>query len=149
MDAYQRINDVLVNLFREIWEQEGNAILSGEFEDLTNNDMHVIEAVGLEDDNTMSSVAKKLGVTAGTLTTSVNALVNKKYALRIRSEVDRRVVYIRLTEKGVRAYKHHADFHVQMTKAILSSLSEDEIPVLVKALDGLSEFFRGYKKEND
>ena len=91
MDAYQRINDVLVNLFNEIWEREKEAIITEEFYDITNNDMHVIEAIGLADDNTMSSVAKKLGVTAGTLTTSVNALVNKKYAERERSELDRRV----------------------------------------------------------
>ena len=149
MDAYQRINDVLVNLFNEIWEREKEAIITEEFYDITNNDMHVIEAIGLADDNTMSSVAKKLGVTAGTLTTSVNALVNKKYAERERSELDRRVVYIRLTEKGVRAYKHHEEFHKQMTNAILSSLSEEELPILVKALDSLSQFFRGYHEMND
>ena len=149
MDAYQRINDVLVNLFNEIWEREKEAIITEEFYDITNNDMHVIEAIGLADDNTMSSVAKKLGVTAGTLTTSVNALVNKKYAERERIELDRRVVYIRLTEKGVRAYKHHEEFHKQMTNAILSSLSEEELPILVKALDSLSQFFRGYHEMND
>ena len=149
MDAYQTINDVLVNLFNEIWELEKDAIISEEFLDLTNNDMHVIEAIGLEKDNTMSAVARKLGVTAGTLTTSVNALVNKKYAQRERCEMDRRVVYIRLTEKGVRAYKHHAYFHEQMTNAIINCLSDDEISVLVKALDGLSEFVRGYNKTSD
>lgn len=149
MDAYQTINDVLVHLFNEIWEREKEAIITEEFQDITNNDMHVIEAIGLGEGNTMSAVAKKLGVTAGTLTTSVNALVNKKYAERERSEVDRRVVYIRLTEKGVRAYQHHADYHTQMTNAVLGSLAEEEIPVLIKTLNSLSQFFRGYHEMND
>lgn len=146
MDAYQTINEVLVHLFWEILEREEEAIITEEFKDITNNDMHVIEAIGLGGDSTMSAVAKKLGVTAGTLTTSVNALVNKKYAARERSEIDRRVVYIHLTEKGVRAYKHHEDFHAQMTEAVLANLTEEEIPVLVKTLDSLAEFFRGYNE---
>ena len=44
MDAYKTVNDVLVNLINEVWVLEGKAIITGEFKDLTNNDMHVIEA---------------------------------------------------------------------------------------------------------
>ena len=33
-----------------------------------------------------------------------------------------------------------------MTRAILDKLDEAEIPVLVKTLDALSEFFTGYSK---
>lgn len=60
MDAYRTINDTLVNLFNEIWELEKEAIITEEFKDITNNDMHIIEAIGLSGENTMSSVAKKL-----------------------------------------------------------------------------------------
>ena len=74
MDAYRTINDTLVNLFNEIWELEKEAIITEEFKDITNNDMHIIEAIGLSGENTMSSVAKKLKITAGSLTTAVNAL---------------------------------------------------------------------------
>ena len=44
--AYMTINNILVNLINEIWELEEKAIITDEFRDLTNNDMHVIEAVG-------------------------------------------------------------------------------------------------------
>ncbi|MBU3841192.1 MAG: MarR family winged helix-turn-helix transcriptional regulator [Candidatus Ruminococcus intestinipullorum] len=147
MDAYKTINDILVHLFNEIWALEEEAIITEEFKDITNNDMHIIEAIGTGIDSTMSAVAKKLGITAGSLTTSMNSLVNKKYVVRERSEVDRRVVYIRLTDKGRKAYDHHSEFHVQMTNAVISKLGEGEIPVLVKALEGLAEFFRGYKEK--
>lgn len=147
MDAYKAINDILVNLINEIWELEEKAIITEEFKDLTNNDMHVIEAIGIGEGNNMSSIAKKLNITVGSLTTAMNSLVNKSYVERNRSEKDRRVVYVRLTEKGIRAYRHHEDYHRQMTEAILNKLSEDEIPVLVKMLDGLSDFFRGYNQQ--
>ena len=145
MDTYKTINDILVHLFKEIWELEEKAIITEEFSDITNNDMHIIEAVGLEGDQTMSIIAKKLNITAGSLTTSMNSLVKKRYVTRERSEEDRRVVYISLTPKGEKAYHHHADFHEKMTLAVMNRLSKEEVPVLMKTLDGLAEFFRSYK----
>ena len=145
-DAYRMINNTLVNLINEIWELEEKAIITEEFKDLTNNDMHVIEAIGLGEGRNMSSIAKKLKITVGFLTTSMNSLVNKKYVERHRSEEDRRVVFVKLTEKGVKAYHHHEDYHNQMTQAILDKLDEKELPVLVKTLDALTEFFTGYSK---
>ena len=145
-NAYATINNILVNLINEIWELEEKAIITEEFKDLTNNDMHVIEAIGLGDGNNMSSIAKKLNITVGSLTTAMNSLVNKKYVERRRSEEDRRVVFVKLTDRGVKAYRHHENYHRQMTRAILDKLDEAEIPVLVKTLDALSEFFTGYSK---
>ena len=145
-NAYATINNILVNLINEIWELEEKAIITEEFKDLTNNDMHVIEAIGLGDGNNMSSIAKKLNITVGSLTTAMNSLVNKKYVERRRSEEDRRVVFVKLTDRGVKAYRHHEDYHRQMTRAILDKLDEAEIRVLVKTLDALSEFFTGYSK---
>ena len=108
MNAYETINDILVHLFNEIWELEEKAIITEEYKDISNNDMHIIEAIGLGKGNNMSAIAKKLNITVGSLTTSMNSLVNKKYAVRIRSEEDRRVVYIRLTKKGEKAYQINA-----------------------------------------
>lgn len=143
MDAYKAINDILVHLFNEIWELEEKAVITEEYKDITNNDMHIIEAVGLGKGNNMSAIAKKLKITVGSLTTSMNSLVNKKYVVRMRSEEDRRVVNIRLTKKGEKAYRHHENFHKKMTEAVVASLKEDEIPVLVKTLHSLYDFFDG------
>ncbi len=148
MNTYETINDVLVHLFNKIWELEEKAIITEEYKDITNNDMHIIEAVGLGNGNTMSSIAKKLNVTAGTLTTSMNRLVRLRYVVRQRSEEDRRVVLISLTEKGERAFRHHADFHAQMTDAVIKALGPEELPVLLKMLSSLSKFFRNYHENS-
>ena len=145
MDTYRAINDILVHLFNEIWELEEKAIITEEYKDITNNDMHIIEAIGLGEGNNMSTIARKLNITVGSLTTSMNSLVKKQYAERIRSEKDRRVVYIRLTEKGIKAYHHHEEFHKKMTDAVVAVLDQEEVPVLVKTLNSLAEFFRSYR----
>ena len=64
-DINRKINYILVQLVNEIWELEEKAIITDRFRDLTNNDMHVIEAIGLAGESNMASVAKKLNITAG------------------------------------------------------------------------------------
>ena len=137
MDNREVINDVLVNLFNEILRLEEEAIITDKYKDISNNDMHIIEAVGLGGGN-MSSIAAKLKITVGSLTTSMNSLVKKGYVKRERSEKDRRVVFIQLTNKGRMAYHHHA---------VIAELNENETEVLVKALDGLRKFFRQYHEQ--
>ena len=68
MNAYETINDILVHLFNEIWELEEKAIITEEYKDISNNDMHIIEAIGLGKGNNMSAIAKKLNITVGSLT---------------------------------------------------------------------------------
>ncbi|MBQ7833932.1 MAG: MarR family transcriptional regulator [Lachnospiraceae bacterium] len=145
MSIHDTVNEILVNLFREILVVEEKAIINGEFKDITVNDMHIMEAVGLEGRN-MSAIAKSLGITVGSLTTSMNSLVKKAYVERERSEEDRRVVMIRLTEKGMRAYEQHKNFHDEMTEAVIASIDKDEIPTLANVLQGLIKFFREYNK---
>ena len=142
MDTYAALNDVLVNLFRDIMELEEQAIITQEYQDITNNDMHVIEAIGVGEPKNMSTIAKLLSVTVGTLTIAMNSLVTKGYVIRERGKEDRRVVYISLSEKGLRAYRHHEEFHRQMIEAVLENLTEDETESLVKALAKLERWFR-------
>lgn len=142
---YDTFNEVLVKLFNDIMHIEEKAIITDEFKDISNNDMHIIEAIGITEPKNMSQVAKELSVTVGTLTIAINNLVKKGYVDRVRSEKDRRVVYISLSKKGRKAYEHHAKFHKEMIQATVEGLSADEVNVLVKALGNLVGFFRNWQ----
>ena len=144
MDSYATFNDVLVRLFNEIMDIEERAIITEEFKDITNNDMHVIEAIGISTMKNMSTIARALSVTVGTLTISMNSLVKKGYVVRNRSSEDRRVVFISLSEKGVKAYYHHKKFHEQMIDSVVKELTEEELEALVKALTKLNTWFRSF-----
>ena len=90
--------------------------------------------------NTLLSQAKslKLAIRAREKQIKVIALTDDKKSFcesRIRSF---------LTEKGIAAYRHHEDYHRRMTQAVLERLDEEELPVLVKTLDALSDFFKEY-----
>ena len=60
MDAYESINKILVHLFNDIWELEEKAVITEEFKDLTNKDMHIIEAIGNVRWNKMTKISNKL-----------------------------------------------------------------------------------------
>ena len=118
MDSYSQLNEVLVHLFNHTLKIEEESLIRDEFKDISMNDMHIIEAVGDGEPKNMSSIARLVGVTVGTLTIAMNNLVKKGYVIRTRSEKDRRVVLISLDEKGRRAYKRHEQFHLEMVRAM-------------------------------
>lgn len=135
------LNELLVNLFHNVMDIEAEAVITEEFKDITNNDMHIIEAIGNDEPRSMSVIAKSLNITVGTLTTNMNSLEDKKYILRERSQTDKRVVLVKLTEKGRKAFFHHRDFHRRMIHSIVKDLEEDEMKVLIRCLQNLTKFF--------
>ena len=138
MDTYKTLNEVLVNLFRDVMDIE--------FKDITNNDMHIIEAIGMNEPKNMSTIAREISVTVGTLTIAMNSLVKKGYVLRERGKEDRRVVYISLTERGRAAYVHHARFHKAMIDSISDELTSEEMELLIKTLTKLDKWFRNWQE---
>lgn len=147
MNTYDTFHEILVSLFHDITGIEEKAVITEEFQDISNNDMHIIEAVGIQSPRNMSAVAKSLSITVGTLTIAINNLVKKGYVSRVRSEKDRRVVLLSLTPKGKRAYEHHRKFHDDMIQATIAGLDQEEVRVLVKALTNLKEFFYHYPEQ--
>lgn len=142
MNIHATLNEVLVRLFRNINAIEESVIKQNEYQNITTNDMHVIEAIGMKESKNMTAVARSLMVTTGTLTIAVNGLVKKGFVERSRSEEDRRVVLVSLTEKGRKAYVSHQRFHEEMVETITDELSEEEQIILEKALSRLNRFFR-------
>lgn len=147
MNINETLNEVLVKLFRNINAIEEQAIKNGIYKDVTTNDMHVIEAIGTGSPKNMTSVAKSLMVTTGTLTISVNGLVKKGFVERTRSEEDRRVVLISLTDKGKKVFFHHKQFHREMVESVVEQLTEEEKVILQKTLINLNHFFKEKKKQ--
>lgn len=141
MEIEQRLNEVLVKLFRLVNSIEEQTVKTEEYKNITTNDMHVIEAIGIGSPKNMTAVAKRLGVTTGTLTIAVNGLVKRGFVERVRSEEDRRVVLVSLSEKGKEVFAHHQKFHEEMIEAVVSRLDEGEKGVLEKALKNLNDFF--------
>lgn len=141
MDNYEKLNGVLVELFNETLEVERKYVEKGGYKDISVNDMHILDAIGTSGAKSMSSIAKLVGVTVGTLTIAMNSLVKKGYVTRTRSEKDRRVVLVTLSEKGREAYDYHSVFHLRMIQAMRDGLDATQCEILVQAMTNLRDHF--------
>ncbi len=142
MTADETLNELLVKIFKDIMEIEGRCLVQGEFSDLTYNDFHVIEAIGLQEPKSMKTVANLMKVTTGTLTKAMDGLTEKGYVIRERSKQDKRVVWVYLTEKGKAAYGHHEVFHRDMIRSVKGQLNDQETTVLIYAVAKLIDYFQ-------
>lgn len=134
------LNELLVNLFHHVMDMEAKAVITEGYKDISNNDLHIIEAIGVGELKNMSLIARSLDVTVSTLTTNMNGLERKGYIRRERGLQDKRVVYVTLTEKGRKAFYHHRDFHKKMIRAIVKDLNEEEMEILYRCLMNLNSF---------
>ena len=141
-DRDEQLKRMLSDVIYNGLDKEKREDITGKYKDITLNDMHIIDRIGLNQAKNMSAVAKEMGVTTGTLTIAVNNLVKKGYLCRERSDRDRRVVLVSLTEKGNRAYRHHEKFHNKMLSELIEGFEEEEIPVLMKALLKIQTFMQ-------
>ena len=141
MDNYEKLNEILVELFNDTLDIERRYVEKGEFRDVSVNDMHILDAIGLREEKSMSAVARIVGVTVGTLTIAMNSLVKKGYVVRTRSEKDRRVVLVSLSEKGRAACRYHHQFHLKILQAMREGLDPEQCEVLLQAMTNLRNHF--------
>lgn len=146
----REFNKILVKLFNDILDYEADALKTPEFKDLTNNDVHVISAIGQNTRKNMSMIARELSVTIGSLTIAINSLVRKGYVIRERSDKDRRVVFVKLSLKGEKAFMQYEDFHSNMVSAMLKDLDMDEKKILVNAMTKIDNWIKvGLEKNKE
>ena len=144
-DAQEKyLNDFFVHIFNKILAWEEQALSNVGAADLSVKELHVLEAVSdltAQSRNTMTAIADALSIRVSSLTAAVNTLVRKGYLERRGEPGDRRVVRIRLTEKGEQANQLHSRFHADMIAGVAQGLNEEELDVLVHSLEQLSRFF--------
>ena len=135
-------NHLLVDTFNAVLKSEENWLReNSNIRDLSVTEAHVLDKVGDEGTRSMTEVACDLHIAVSSLTTSINRLVQKGYVERTRASSDRRLVLVRLTQKGVLAMQIHRQYHEKMVDATVAFLSEEEVKMLEQAIHKLKNFF--------
>ncbi|MBN2504332.1 MAG: MarR family transcriptional regulator [Bacilli bacterium] len=142
-NAKAMINELLVEIFNRILTIEGEA-LKNQGVRLSMSEVHVLEAIDNLEEPSMSNISQKLGITAGSLSVSINTLFQKGYVRRYTDIEDRRKVLIALEEKAQEVLKTHEQFHHEMIDAIFVDLKIEEDEVLVQSLKKVSDYFKNY-----
>lgn len=83
---------------------------------------------------TVMDLAAHMGVTAATMSLSIDRLERKGYVVRQKDAKDRRRVHVRLTTAGVRVREASSVLDPQRVEALVAKLSDDE---RTRAIEGL------------
>lgn len=135
------INELLVEVFNHILSIEGQTLRERGVK-LSMSEVHVLEAIKNSETKTMGDVAKRLRITLGTLTTSVDVLVRKKYVNRSRAKEDKRKVILQLTDSALETLRIHDGFHDEMIESVMLDLELEKDEALVKSLENISHYFK-------
>lgn len=102
--------------------------------EITLPELQVIVFLGQTGPSKMSDIAAHMFTSLSNLTVIVDKLVKKGLAERCRSEEDRRVVIVKLTEKGKEHYNSHRDIKLQLSELILAALDESDRKVYLELI---------------
>lgn len=126
MEKFGSITALLVDCVNIAYDLQAQELKRTEFKNLSISEVHVLEAIVLENKPTMSKVAARLKITLGSLSTAVNKLIEKKMVERVRSQADKRIVYLALTHAGKQVLEIHESIHAKIDTVVLGCIPEDK-----------------------
>jgi transcriptional regulator, MarR family len=142
---YSKIEALLDEFYKTYYKIE-EINLNQVIKCLTTTELHVIEAIG-EQSLTMNELSEKLGITMGTASVAVNKLTDKYFIERNHSEDDRRKVFVRLSKKGLIAFKYHGSFHSNILEKITAEISQKDLDTFISVFQSIVNNLNKVKKE--
>jgi MarR family 2-MHQ and catechol resistance regulon transcriptional repressor len=129
MTALDRNAIDLRDLVQEILKQfqcVNAAAANGPHVELNMQELRVVEFLGNEGPRIMRELAEHLSVAVNSMTSIADHLERKGLVRRQRSEQDRRVVRVELTDAGRRIYESLVETNMRLFRSMLRALNEDE-----------------------
>lgn len=133
------VGDLFRDLFDKYNKMENKKYLFKDLKDLTLIEINTIIVIGPEGMKSMSEIANSLGVTLGTPTVTIDRLISKGYVERKRDEVDRRQVFVSLSESGIHVYNSVVGLRKSITEKIFSILTPGEIKELIAMMSKIND----------
>jgi len=112
---------------------------------LSRHQASILDHLDEIDPTTVNALAGHMGVTAGTMSMSIDRLERQGYVLRVRDTADRRRVHLRLTSAGVRVRGGRAVRDRDRVEALVSRLTEEERGEAIRGLALLADAAQGIK----
>ena len=101
-------------------------------------ELEVIDILGKKHKSIMRELAIEASVALSTMTGIIDRLVEKGFVTRYRTEEDRRIVIVELTEKGMEGYREHVKQYQDLSRGMLTALDENEQDSMIKILGKIS-----------
>lgn len=94
---------------------------------------------------TVMDLASHMGVTAATMSLSIDRLERKGYVVRLKDAKDRRRVHVRLTTAGVRVREASSVLDPARVEALVARLTDDQRTRAIEGLGLLADAAQGVR----
>jgi DNA-binding MarR family transcriptional regulator len=119
------LHDLVQDILKQFQYVNATAA-NGPHVELNMQELRVVEFLGNEGPKMMRELAQHLSVAVNSMTSIVDNLEHKKLVRRHRSEEDRRVVRVELTDTGREIYQSLVEVNLRLFRTMLGALTEDE-----------------------
>ncbi|WP_180365103.1 MarR family winged helix-turn-helix transcriptional regulator [Kandleria vitulina] len=141
------INDSFTCLFQKMHVLEDYYLKQKGIKDLSSNELRILDITTQMQCPTMGDIAHRSKLSNGTITITMSKLEKKGYAQRIRDEIDKRIVRVKLTPVGLKAVRCRKKFFEELIDHACEDQHIVSDELLLNTLKKISEFFEGVKEE--
>jgi DNA-binding MarR family transcriptional regulator len=107
---------------------------------LFSSEIHTIVAISENQKINITELAKKLGVTKGTISQLVSKLEGKGYLKRVKGVKNQKEVLLEVTKKGLKAKVGHDHFHDELNKSFLKGITKEQFVSFNDVLKNIEAF---------
>ncbi|WKY43689.1 MarR family transcriptional regulator [Eubacteriaceae bacterium ES2] len=139
-DCFSQFQRIL-NSYGEI-EKEARDFGTGDR--LYPSEIHALEALNKNSGQSISELARTLGITRGAVQKLSVKLEEKGYLRRTASVIDSRTICLELTEQGQSAGHGHRTFHKKMMAEVMAAINlfdESELNKTINVFDVIEKYF--------
>ena len=119
------MQDVVRDILKQ-FQSVNAAAANGPHVELNMQELRVVEFLGNEGPRMMRELAEHLTVAVNSMTSIVDNLERKQLVRRQRSEEDRRVIRVELTDAGRDIHQSLVEVNLRLFRSMLGVLTEDE-----------------------
>jgi DNA-binding MarR family transcriptional regulator len=130
----------------KLWQQtEFKARKFGTEDELSGSEIHLIEAVGMNEGLSVTDLARRLGITKGAVSQTLKRLEAKELVAKETDPANTSRITVSLSTKGKVAYYSHLQWHEAMDggfRDYFVHLPEDKVRFMDEFLSLLEQFLK-------
>ncbi|KOS68864.1 MarR family transcriptional regulator [Lysinibacillus contaminans] len=128
----KQFNEYFTTIYYYLHPEQQNASIS-------HQSIRILQHVQKEQRVTIGDIAISINISHNTASEHVKKLERNGWVVKDRSVHDQRVVYIRLTEEGLRVVKINTELDVEKLSKVWATLTENQQREIERAFKLLSE----------
>jgi DNA-binding MarR family transcriptional regulator len=136
-----KIHQLMLRVFDKLLEEHN-------INEITTAQGRVMFPIWREDNISFKDLRKKAMLSKATLSYMLDKLEETGHIERVRSEVDKRTIYIKLTKKNKELQENYVQVSLEMKDLFYNGFSEKEIDELESYLRRLLDNLTNYKEKN-